>query len=62
MQLLGHDIVFPCRDSVLLLCRDNVVTEVSLSRPRRSRQEVRCCNRFGLGHGFYVAIEYLMAQ
>ena len=31
MQLLFRDIVLPCRDSVLLLCRDNVVTEVSLS-------------------------------
>ena len=37
MQLLGRDIVFPCHDSVFLLCRDNVATEVSLSRPRRSR-------------------------
>ena len=26
MQLLGRDIVFPCRDSVLLFCRDNVAT------------------------------------
>ena len=37
MQLLGRDIVFPCRDSVLFLYHDNVVTEVSLSRPRWSR-------------------------
>ena len=29
-----------------------------MSRPRWSRQEVRCCNRFGLGQGFYVAIEF----
>ena len=36
MQLLGHDRVFPCRDSVLFLCRDNVATKVSLSRSRRS--------------------------
>ena len=28
MQLLGHDIVFPCRDSVLILYRDNVTIEV----------------------------------
>ena len=48
MQLL-------CHDSVLLLCRDNVMTEVSLSRPRWSQQEVRCWNRFGLRQGFYVA-------
>ena len=33
-QLLGQDIVFPCRDSVLLLCRDNVTTEATLSRKR----------------------------
>ena len=44
MQLLGRNIVFPCHDSVLLLCCDNVAIEVSLSRPRRSLQEVRCCN------------------
>ena len=30
-QLLGRDIVFPCCDIVLLLCRDNVATKVSLS-------------------------------
>ena len=35
----------------------NVAIEVSLSRPRWSRQEVRCCNRFGLGRGFYVTTE-----
>ena len=29
-QLLGRNVVFPCRDSVLLLCHDNVMTEVSL--------------------------------
>ena len=32
-----------CRDSALFLCRDDVAIEVSLSRPRRPRQEVRCC-------------------
>ena len=36
MELLGRNIVFPCRDSFLLLYRDNVAIEVSLSRPRRS--------------------------
>ena len=46
MQLLGRDIVFPCRDSVLLLFRDNVTIEFSLSRPRWSQQEVRCCNLY----------------
>ena len=25
-----------------------------MSWPRWSRQEVECCNRFGLGQGFYV--------
>ena len=39
----GRDIVFLCRDSALFLCRDDVAAEVSLSRSRRSRQEVRCC-------------------
>ena len=34
-QLLGRDIVFPCYDSALFLCHDNVVTEVFLLRPRR---------------------------
>ena len=43
-QFLGRDIVFPCCGNVLLLCRDNIATEVSLSQPRWSRQEVRCCN------------------
>ena len=37
MQLLGRDIVFPCRNSVLLFYHDNVVTEVSLSQSRWSR-------------------------
>ena len=27
-------------------------------RPRRPRQEVRCCNRFVLRWGFYVVIEF----
>ena len=31
MQLLCHKLVLPCRDSVLLLCHDNVATKVSLS-------------------------------
>ena len=30
---------------VLVLCRDDVTTEVSLSRPRWPRQEVRCRDR-----------------
>ena len=30
---------------VLILCRDDVATEVFLSRPRWPRQEVRCRNR-----------------
>ena len=38
----GHDIAFPCRDSVLFLCLDNVAMEVSLSRLKQPRQEVRC--------------------
>ena len=28
-----HDIVLPCCDNVLLLCHDNVATEVSLLQP-----------------------------
>ena len=42
-QLLGRDIVFPCRDNALLLCRNDVMTKVSLSRSRWPRQEVKCC-------------------
>ena len=30
---------------VLILCRDDVAMEVFLSRLRRPRQEVRCCDR-----------------
>ena len=30
---------------VLILCHDDVTTEVFLSRPRRPRQEVRCRDR-----------------
>ena len=33
MQFPCHDIVLPFHDNVLLLCHDNVVTEVSLLRP-----------------------------
>ena len=58
MQLLCRDIVLPCGDIALLLCRDNVKIKVFLSQPRRSRQEVRCYNGFGLGKGFFVATEY----
>ena len=54
-QLLGPNIVFLCRDSVLLLCHDNVATEVSLSRPRRPLQEVRC-------RTLHAAIEYFMSR
>ena len=32
-----------CHDSALFLCCDDVATVVSLSRPRRPQQEVRCC-------------------
>ena len=32
LQLLGRDIVFPCIDSVLLLCRDNVTTKMVMTR------------------------------
>ena len=41
--MFGRDIVFSCRDIALFLCHDDVATEVSMSRSRRSRQEVRCC-------------------
>ena len=47
--MLGRNIVFSCRDSALLLYRDDVATKVSMSRPRWSRQEFKCCNKFGLG-------------
>ena len=40
--MLGCDIAFSCQDSPVLLCRDDVATEVSMSRLRRPRQEVRC--------------------
>ena len=53
--LLGRDIVFPCRDNALLLCRDDAVTEVSMSRPRRPRREVRCCT-------LHVAIGLTLAR
>ena len=56
--MLGRDIVFSCRDSALFLYRDDVSIEVSMSRSRRPRQEVRCCNRYGLGWGIYVATEF----
>ena len=57
IQFPCHDIVLPFHDNVFLLYRDNVATEVSLSLPRWSRQEVMCFNRFGLGQGFYVTTE-----
>ena len=57
MQLLCRDIVLPCHDNALLIYRDNVMTEVSLSRPRRSEQEVRCCNGFDLGRELFFMIE-----
>ena len=41
-QLISRDIVFPCRNSSLLLYRDDAVTEVSMLQPRRPRQEVEC--------------------
>ena len=43
-RLLCRDIVFHVVTVLLFLCRDNVTIEVSVSRPRRSRQEVMCCN------------------
>ena len=49
MQFLGRDIVFPCRD-IVFPCRDNVLLPCqTMSRPRWSRQEISCFNRFGLG-------------
>ena len=42
-QLFGRDIVFPCRDNALLLCRDDVMIKVSMSGSRWPRQEVKCC-------------------
>ena len=35
-----------------------------MSRSRQSRQEVRYCNRFGLGQGFYVETKcfYVMTE
>ena len=46
------------RDSVLFLCRDNVATEVSFSRPRRPRQEVRC-RTFHAATGFSQDVKFL---
>ena len=44
-QILSHrncrNMTFLVATGVLVLCRDDVVTEVSLSRLRRSRREVR---------------------
>ena len=52
MQLLYRDVVFPCRDSVLLLYYDNVATEVSLLPPRWSRQESGVATDLALGRDF----------
>ena len=63
MQLLGRDIAFfhvvTC--SVLLLCRDNVAIEDSLSRPRWSRPEVRCCN-LRIAIGLALARDFMSRQ
>ena len=40
-----HNMDFFVTIGVLVLCRDDVATEVSLSRSRRRRQEVRCHDR-----------------
>ena len=50
MQLQGRDIVFPCRDSVVLLCRDRgfpVATEMVTTRGKVLQPSY--CNKFGLG-------------
>ena len=39
------NIAFFVVTGVLILCRDNVATEVFLSQPRQPRQEVRCRDR-----------------
>ena len=53
--MFGHDIIFSCCDIALFLCRDDVAIEVSMSRSRRSRQEVRCCI-------FHVATSLALAR
>ena len=61
-QILSHrdyrKMAFLVVTGILILCRDDVVTEVFLSRPRRPRQEVRYRDRvwpwvrnFMLRHG-----------
>ena len=48
---------------VLILCCDNVATEVFLSRPRWPRQEVRCREKsLALGKEFHVMTECFMLQ
>ena len=56
MQLLGCDIVFPCRNNVLLLCRDNVATKTVTARGQVLQP--LCYNRFFLDKGFYVVTEH----
>ena len=40
-----RNMTFFVATGVLVLCSDDVAIEVSLSRPRRPRQEVRCRDR-----------------
>ena len=61
--MLSHDIVFPCRDSALLLCRDrgfHVATEKATTRGQVLHPS--CCNRFGLGKVFSVATEHFRSR
>ena len=75
-HILSHrncrNIAFLVATGVLVLCRDDVTTEVSLSRPRRSQREVRVATGAWLGQKisgrnrkllcrdrvFYVVIEF----
>ena len=66
MQLLCRNIVLPCPDNVLLLCRDRdgqdkrsgVATGLALDRDFMSRQSVFMLRRSSVKHkGFYVTIE-----
>ena len=79
-QILSHrncsNMAFLVATGVLVLCRDDVTTEVSLSRPRRSQREVRVVIRAWLGQEisgrnrkllchdrvFYVVIEFSQDQ
>ena len=52
-----RNMAFFVATGVLVLCCDDVATEVSLSRQRRSQQEVRYCN-FQVATGLVLAGDF----